>query len=1382
MKTFIKSIFVHIALLISVFFLFSCGNPFMIKPNASEIDVQKKSIVAPETISVSHGDYRNISLTWTQVQNAKQYMIYAADSPFDTFKKIGETNGNVGEFKIYVPSGKDLWFRVSSISYSEEESALSSYVFGSSIAIPNITGVELGKDGTSATISWWMSNCKESTYKNKVSYKITCYEKDKVQVFDTKIADGKGEPVTFSGLQHKTTYYYQVEAFVGEYKHELSDYADAETARRTIPDAPEDVSSSKGIKPTPAGIEIGWTLPDGVDFKEASDIFAKHPLYFTIERKVFSDPDENYAILESYIGTRTDKGGIAFNCGSNATFGKLSVDLRGKTAADAIENYPDYVVGARLTYTDNTAESGKKYSYRIRSYADDTGNKTVSSDFSFSTCDGWLIPKPSIKADAAYEQDKDNMSKFTSITLKIDLDFEDFSLDGEGFYSYVLVSQRTPFATASNPSPSSDADSFVHLFKSRTEISSYKITYDSEALSDSAKHGYYAYKIYVCPKTVTGIPTSSAEYYIFTDYSSKFTLTNDASNLPEISTFEVKDGYATKFVIKWNYNASYKYVLGWTEYNGSTNQPLGNGEKKTLELNASDLDITTAPGFAIYKDSVQSGDARKYSLTAINSLQVTKEFDSISKTLGTANVTMKSLAYDSITVEWDAVQQAESYEVSAYYSDDPTKKNLVVSTAGVSNTKITENSGKCTCVITKPDGYNSAVKSGKDITLEVHAKNSKVASDNETKSVSSVQTFGPAKISARAGELYENNIFVIWSEIPGAAGYIISRVRYDDNQANTIGDGTDLYYLDAQSLVLKRNGEKPAEGSSVSKKNKEFWLNDIDDANVLDSSCVNQRKLSLGLPFGYVIIPVLEGDGDFDVNGLTISAGDANISYSDIKNSSAFLKTASLGYGLNVKAAKSENTQTISVSWDKPYNSQGIPYVYRRLKNDSAWKRVASLAVNDTSFNDKLEGQSDSEKALAYYYAVQYHKAAAGLSYKSSYKEHLSKMDDRYADLKNVEELNKGYLFYVDFSADYNGVIGTDGNFQKDERYYSQKVCHVPWDFNERARGPSKYVISAKNLNTAYDYIKLADISIDPDTKAETLTLNETGGIVNGDGGDTKLSASGSDLQISPVAMTNYLTGASSVKATSTEGLLKVLRSAKTFYKLESSVSYKLGDDDEKTVDLSQEVFAYRQITDDEFVRSVGLIIADALYQSGVPWSGTVTTWNSSKCDGYKGTFTLDAYVIVAWKGRSRWGFGNSDYQHLFRAGTSSLYNKDEYSTYISDFNIKAGTTSGNSGNSNGYKLFYLDPLELTVTPRDINDERLKRLDSFKGTIKFEAENSNKREYFLSIKKDGKQIVSVDNNEAEFFSYFPYKLGEYHKDGDATANSSFKTYQSPWWK
>ena len=88
----------------------------------------------------------------------------------------------------------------------------------------------------------------------------------------------------------------------------------------------------------------------------------------------------------------------------------------------------------------------------------------------------------------------------------------------------------------------------------------------------------------------------------------------------------------------------------------------------------------------------------------------------------------------------------------------------------------------------------------------------------------------------------------------------------------------------------------------------------------------------------------------------------------------------------------------------------------------------------------------------------------------------------------------------------------------------------------------------------------------------------------------------------------------------------------------------------------------------------------------------------------------------------------------------------------------------------------------MTVTPRDINDKRLKRLDSFKGTIKFEAENSNKRGYFLSIKKDGKQIVSVDNNEAEFFSYFPYKLGEYHYGGDATANSSFKTYQSPWWK
>ncbi len=1375
MRVFINSFFAHIALFLSVFFVFSCGNPFMVNPNASEIEVQKKSISAPETPSVTHGNYRNITLTWTPVQNAKQYMIYAADSPFDEFKKIGETDGNVGTFGYDVPSGKDLWFRVSSIAYSGKESALSSYVFGSSIAIPNITGIELGKDDTSATISWWMSNCNESTYKNNVSYKITCYEKDKVQVFETKLADGKVKSVTFSGLQHKTLYYYQVEAFVGEYKHELSDYSDSETARRTIPDAPEDVSSSKGVKPRPNGVEISWTLPDGVDFKETSDVFVKHPLYFTIERKIFSEPDENYTILEQYIGTRTDKGGIIFNCGSNSTFGKLSVDLQGKTAADAVENYPDYVVGARLTYKDSAVESGKKYSYRIRSYADDTGNKTVSSDISFATCDGWLIPSPSVKADASYEQDKDIKTKFTSITFKIDFDFEDFSLDSEGFYSYVLVSQRTPFSTTSVPSPSPEADTFVSAFKSRAELSEYKITYDSAALSDSSKHGYYAYKVYVCQKTVSGIPASADEYYIASDYSSKVTLTNDASTLPEISTFNVEDGYATKFILKWNYNASYKYVLEWTEYNGSTNQPLGNGEKKTLELQASDLDTTSVSGFAVYNHTAQSGEARKYSLTAINSLQVTKEFDSISKTLGTADAAMKYLSYDSIAVEWAEVQKADSYEVSAYYSDDSTKTNLVVTTAGVSNAKITTNSGKCTCVITKPDGYNSAKKSGKDITLEVHAKNSAVSSDNETNNMSSVRTFGPAQISARAGEAYENNIFVIWSEIPGAAGYLISRVRYDDNQANTLGDGTDLYYLDAKSLVLKRNGEKPKEGSSVSKRSAEFWLNDIDDSNWLDADCVNQRKISLGLPYGYVIVPVLEDDGDFDINGLTISEGNAKISYSDIKDSSAFLITASIGYGLNVTAAKSENTKTISVSWDKPYNSRCTPYVYRKLKNNPEWKRVASLSADDTSFNDNLEGQSDSEKANAYYYAVQYHKAAAGLVYKTSYKDYLSKMDTRYADSKGDEELNKGYLFYIDFSADYNGVIGTDGKFQKDERYYSQKISHVPWDFNERARGPSKYVISAKNLNTTYDYIKLADIDIDPDTKAETVTLNETGGIVNGDGGDTKLSASGSDLQVYPVAMTNYLTGASSVKAASTEGLLKVLRSAKTFYKLESSLSYKLGSDDAKPVDLSQEVFAYRQITDDEFVHSVGLIIADALYQSGVPWSSVVRTWNSAKCYGDKGFFNLEAWVTVSWSGYSRWGFGNSVYQHLFRAGTSSRY-KDQC---ISDFNIKAGTTSGDSGNANSYKLFYLDPLELTVTP---SDEKAQRLDSFKGKVKFEAENSSKRQYFLSIQRDGKQLVSVDNNETEFFSYFPYKFGEEHKHGDATANPAFETYKAAWWK
>lgn len=1404
MKKFIHSVLLFARNSFFVFLLlatFSCSNSVIGDVNTSEIKASISSILSPQNLSASQGSYRKINLTWTTVSNAKQYLIYKANSPYDDFEKVGETSGNVNEFEYSVESGTTCWFRVSAVSYSEEESSLSSYVSGSSMAIPNITSIDLGTDGTSSTVTWWLSNCKSQTYENSVNFAIYCYKSDKLtQVGDTLYASGTERSVTFSGLEKKSTYYYLVKAYIGggdaEDSAETSDFADAETARLTTPSAPENVSAEQGISTESSGngIKISWTLPEAVDVKVSSGIYEEHPLYFTLERKLLSESESAYTTLASYLGTfdsskasASSTSEIYFTCDSDASFGEndvLSVELVSTTEDDEIPNYENYRVGAKISYTDKSVVAGKQYTYRIRSYTDDVGTKKISSDSSYKECNAWLISAASLELKPTYETKSGESTKFASISVNFDFDFEDFGLDNSKFYTYVLTYQKTDFPTEANPNPTASEEKFLANFVSVEELKNYTKTYESDFLSSSENQGYYSYKVYICSSSISAtenasIPSSS-EYYEMISSSNFCSITDDSTKLPVISTFEVDDGYANKYVLKWNYDSACTYTIQWTEYDGTTEQPLSNSTQ-SLVLSSDDFTTSTTDGttYATYNHSATSGDARKYTILADNGLQVTETYNSVCKTLGTASVSMTSFAYDSITVNWVAVQKADDYEVSAYYADDESKTELVVTSGEDKNTEILNSTSNGTttysCKITKPSGYDSALKSGKAITLKVTAKNSSLSDDNTTEGSASVCTFGPSLVNASVGTLHDSNILVKWNKVQGAAGYIIYRVLYSDSSADNakIESSTDKYYYDVSSETLKRNGES-TEDSNVSyvESSATYTLNDIDDASCADEISLNQRKISWGLPFGYVILPVLNDSDDFDFETSSLemksgeNVGKAGVSYSDIASdeSPAFVKNATFGYGLNVAASKSESSSSIAVTWDRPYkNDEAVPYIYRRAYGESTWKTLGSLNIDDVSYNDTL---TDVDKTDAYYYAVQYHNSSATLSYKTAYENHLAKKDSRYADVSttNQEELNKGYLFYFDFSASYNGTVDSDGNYKNDEYYYSEKVSHTPWNFNKRKRGPTNLIISAKNVNTTMDYIKLADITVDTSSGTESFTLNANNDVLTDDtSSDTKIVKSGSNLILSPIALT-------AGTAKYTEGILKVLRSTKTYYKLESTLSYSRTDGTSGDAELSQEVYGYRQITNDELARCIGLIIADGLYQMGIPKSG-LSGWETSYCSGSIGTFTISH---KAWDNYSQWGFGGLSYVHLFRAGTSSKYTD----SYESEFTVVAGTSAGTSVGAKGHTLYYLEPLDLTVTHES-------GLASMQGTINFTAGSSGtSTKWNLTIKKGSSTIVSVSSDKSSFLNYFPYDIGSKHENADATVNTSLQTYTTTyfnWW-
>lgn len=1090
---------------------------------------------------------------------------------------------------------------------------------------------------------------------------------------------------------------------------------------------------------------------------------------------MLNESDAAYIHLASYIGTfdssktsTSSASEIYFTCDSNANFGAenvLKVELGDTTEDSKIPNYEKYRVGAKISYTDKSVVAGKQYTYRIRSYADDVGNKKISSDSSYRECNAWLISTASLELNSKYEK-SENLTNFTSIGVNFNFDFEDFGLDDSKFYTYVLTYQRTPFETSESSSPAVDEEKFLANFVSAEELKTYIQVYNSEFLRLPQNQGYYSYKVYICNSSVQ-TEVVPGEFYSSVQSSNFCTLTEDATKLPVIETFEVIDGYASKYRIKWNYDSNYSYTLQWIDYDGSTGQQVPGATTQSLALTTKDSEGTISlisgvtkesegeKSYAIFNHEATSGNARKYTLIAENGLQTTKSLDSVYKTLGTANVSMTKLAYDSITVKWLAVQKADAYELSAYYADDESKTELLTTSGEGKNTEITlSGDGKTyTCTITKPRDYDSALESGKAITLIVKAKNSAFTDDNTTEGTASVCTFGPALVNASVGNLYDNNIHIKWNKIDGAVGYIIYRVLYSDSSADNskIETSTDKYYYDVSNATLKRNGDSTVEGSNVSyvESSATYTLNDIDDSSCADETSINQRKISWGLPFGYIILPVLNDSDDFEFESgkLAIKSGEdvgkAGVSYSDIAESPAFVKNATFGYGLNVAAEKSVSGNSQVIKWDSPYYAQdNAPTILRRLADstENLWTvyKICEKGENSTSYEP-----SGEERYNAYEYAVKYRISASNVSvggiYKasSSYVEKLSKtVEDRYSIC--TEQLNKGYLLALKFTASTGSS-------------YSEQIVVSPWDYAKRAIGPNKAELYITNYNLLNPTVKVASYDVKdftiPEANFETLK-------------DTTLSSADYSLSLAPTAISS---GSSGI----TDGVLKVLRDAKHYYKIEltseNGTATEAGDGS---------VYAYRNITDEELVKAAMLNIAYAFYLNG---GGPKDLTNvESKAYEYVGDKTLTSSVTNGTA-----SFGS-------RSLISALVWDSEVGKYKANVSMTNYTENMLTPSGNYATFITVSMSNVSTRTKGLADSWLDKFRDEKFNVTVSNVDSNSKVDYstvltitctndssLTVIKDNKTIVSASDKDTRR-KWFPIQIG-------SDDNYWFKNSTYGWW-
>ena len=1151
------------------------------KKNAADYD---DYILPPQTVNASSGDSRCIKLSWSAVENAVRYQIFSAETPFDTFTKVIETKNAETQVILDEFAGITKYYTVCAVNYYGTVSAQSCIARGSTIAVPVITAIDASEDGSALTVSWWMDNCAADTYQNDIVFNVYVYKSGAPTVVLQKLqAQSTERTLTVNGLSSMTEYEFIVEA---ERKDnaakETGSRTTAETAHRIIPDAPLNFTVEQGQ--STSDISLSWKLPSGSWYKENSGEsgFVLHPLYFKVFRKE-AESEEDFQQLFT-IGAQREtpadwkfdaKTELFFNCKTLTAVNKqgdayanIIVEAPAQTNTELLATtgpYDSYIPGYKITLKDTTAARGKKYLYCIQSLTDDTPNgKTLTADSSIAGPEcGWEISNGLFSIQSDYTRNEEDNDIFESISFAYNFNFESNGIP----YTYII--EQTKFAlddeNEENPVKT------LKVYNSPAELNEAKAEFLQPA---EEVIGYYRYKLYLCKADVTDEQAQAEIANAFTEFaaSGKYLVTDDASKVPTIEEFELKDGFKDHYELKWKYNPDYSYIIHFI------NKNVEGSQEETLSLAFDDECFTglSTGDTVTYNHPAESGDKRIYTLEASIGLSASTRpngntTDIIYETLGTPKPSIATYDYDKITVTWPVVQKATGdYTVSARYANADPSQNLVTD----ENTTITVEGQNVKCVLTAPEGYNDAALSGMPVEFTVTAVNTET-SDSSQAAVE-VCTVGPALTQTIIGTTQYDRINLSWNKVIGAKGYLIQRVRYSDGRATVLTDSHNTYYFDGENLTVDKEPVSSERAYVVASENL-FTLTDkyCEQKDSTSAYQKNQSTISWGLPFGYIVIPVKQAgsDSDFIFDGKSVSLDGENPV--DYQNISLIEKLgATYGYGQKVHAQKSQSGSLQQVTWDAPYYNEKSPSVYyREFEEQGEWHRI-----KDVDFAADMQSGSftPEDPGIAYEYLIAYNKSTSIISNDNippsfiSDKEtglQLAEWDYDYDTLGlQKENANKGYLLCVN----YNARTGPD---------YSEIINWDEWDYSKRSIGPEKAVLYIKNYNLGKDWISLANLDEKMNYKSPVENLENT----------TIEENTSLEIKVSPKTL---MDGSSNNSIT--KGPLQVLRDAKHYYALElvrGDNSVMIGDDGN--------VYAYRNINDYEFAKLVMLAVNQGMAAIG---------------------------------------------------------------------------------------------------------------------------------------------------------------------------------------
>lgn len=1325
-------------------------------------------VAAPTNLTATQGGFRSITIKWTAAKSAVFYNIYHSDTATGNFTFLEQTPDATCSYTTSADPDVKKYYKIQSVDTNGEVSEQYSQIcFGTTLATPIITSIKQNAKGDAITVRWYKGvNCTTDTYLNdSLNYTIVLYNADGTQVLREEtisamdVKEAADTKYTFTNLTPNTKYKIQIKAYTKSAQDskstESSDKEDQSTAHSLIPAAPENFSVSKGTSKD--SVTLSWELPKYAEIKSAT-AFETRPVYFKIYRKLESAPENAYEPIITYLGTtvnadqpandstiyfeKTKTGESEESIITVTPKDSIAVDYSKADETKAEEAFPSYIPGTIITYIDKNVKSGKKYSYRIQSFIDDSKKKNITSDESICEDSGWLINSPTIQVSSKPNYyNNDNKQSIESFSVTMNFKFDDFGQK----YNYIITETCQEMENGETgegesktieKKPVGDETKEKYSSTSYADFFPWKKEYKTEELKEN-HFKYYSYSVAITSE-------DGKTEYASIDAPGKIIIIDKKESVPNVDDFSVQDGYSNKFILSWTYDetCSYKVIYTNKDKNGKEESKI----EKTFaadELKNEKGESCVTGDKVKFSHQAESGDTRTvYTLVGSNGFESSRILDGEYKTLGTPEPYFEP-SYKSIKVIWKPVQKAISYTITATYNEEEIKAENI--------SKIeTDENGNFYCVITEPYGETingeerisnttNAEIAGNPIDFEIKATSSAEEthydSDTITNSNIKISTLGPAATKITQIQGAGKQILLKWNKIEGAKGYIIFRKKYSKSLIG-MPDKADVYFYSTEDKSLSLIQDDSIPSASCNETAGLFTFYDkYKEAQNYDSQYeTDQAQIAWGLPFGYTVIPVLK-DSDFTIDDdLVITGTEDSIAYTKESLDKIEQKGATYGYGLALTASKATSQYTVELNWEPPYGVSSEPMIFRRAYNASAGSSWKLDAIGSSKDIKTIECVPEVNYK-AYDYIVCYKpERYEDLTIDPYYEKYLSES----VETVNNERNNKGYIFsFAPITATYNGTReGAD--YKKDEFYYSERVSWNAYDYSERAVGPISCSIEMLNTNKTTGWIKLADIDINNGLVTDTLDVSDNGITEKKYIKDLILDSSRDRMLIlSPRGITNKT-------SSNTDGLLKVLRDAKHYYRIRCNFIDKNGT----IVDLPDDsVYAYRQITDEELVKVTMLAFSDGTERIG--------NLNFENKDIYaNGTFNgnLSAYHNG---NKIQWG---TEYKLSF-LNYSPIYNtpSNKNSTIIT---INAEVTTNRKLPGSGSYPVSFNTTEIYVSPAD---EKISTLSSYTKTVSFSLSskssatikcgdlnktlNEDERPYWLPMKLDGDKCY---NKEKEY--------------------------------